>query len=427
MWHMASNIESRKDSEMGGDGSGRRKILETKIRTAKHKAETQYNGPPAYLLDPNRDDPFADPKNVFQEADGTNRPISWGRHAQVQPKVSSTVEQDCGKDLTSKHHNQNKNNVKLNESQSVDDDQALIKIDLQIDSDKSEHRELPECNINAAEPHCTKSQQSSYNAQDYQRTSNKRKRRDSLSDICKEPDLREWDWEMQDEGYSNARAKYRQYDEFSPPDITYPPTASMHSNVRGNSGTIKDPSTSVNCSSSSRVDTLDILYDRGGTHSPATYGRKRRRTELPEDDIPMPFHNDMRIHPNENTYIRVLSGRRTRQTPQEHWEQRKELLTEQGRNEAECERRMDLEARRAERKKKDELANFQGLSSFQGDQRGWNGQSEQDRKETIRKYHEDQVRKSQVSYSSLRTERSLPRCHRQNFHQIERYYQTSNI
>ncbi|KAH6717587.1 hypothetical protein BKA61DRAFT_571675 [Leptodontidium sp. MPI-SDFR-AT-0119] len=39
----------------------------------------EYNGPPAYLMNPNRTDPYANPNNVVQDPDGTNRVINQPR------------------------------------------------------------------------------------------------------------------------------------------------------------------------------------------------------------------------------------------------------------------------------------------------------------------------------------------------------------
>jgi hypothetical protein len=84
---------------MGGEGSGRRKsgsaetskinnggreTMDNSARNSqsegvkKNKNQVTYNGPPAYLMDLNRNDLFADPRNIVQDKDGTNRPIIGG-------------------------------------------------------------------------------------------------------------------------------------------------------------------------------------------------------------------------------------------------------------------------------------------------------------------------------------------------------------
>jgi len=75
---------------MGVEGLGRRKRGSAEISKEdnesnysgqtkkKSKNQPTYNGPPAYLLDAKRTDPFADPRNVIQDMDGTNRPINYG-------------------------------------------------------------------------------------------------------------------------------------------------------------------------------------------------------------------------------------------------------------------------------------------------------------------------------------------------------------
>jgi hypothetical protein len=80
---------------MGGQGSGRNKGGSAdapkagngskKSDAVKKKGLSQskpsYGGPPDYLLNPNRTDPFADPRNIVQDKDGTNHPVNYGRHS----------------------------------------------------------------------------------------------------------------------------------------------------------------------------------------------------------------------------------------------------------------------------------------------------------------------------------------------------------
>jgi hypothetical protein len=88
---------------MGGQGSGRNKEGPAdapkasngskKLDAVKKKGLSQskptYGGPPDYLLNPNRTDPFADPKNVVQDKDGTNHPINYGRHSHGSARRTS--------------------------------------------------------------------------------------------------------------------------------------------------------------------------------------------------------------------------------------------------------------------------------------------------------------------------------------------------
>lgn len=55
---------------------------------------------------------------------------------------------------------------------------------------------------------------------------------------------------------------------------------------------------------------------------------RRRISNTPEEDLdyPIPVHNDMRIHPDLQTYTSARSGRPTIITSVEHWEDRKEGL-----------------------------------------------------------------------------------------------------
>jgi hypothetical protein len=70
---------------MGGEGSGRRKRSAADISAGvkkKSKKQPIYNGPPSYLLDENRDDPFAYPNSAGFPTRGGPRPgrdsSQWG-------------------------------------------------------------------------------------------------------------------------------------------------------------------------------------------------------------------------------------------------------------------------------------------------------------------------------------------------------------
>ncbi|CZR53631.1 uncharacterized protein PAC_03511 [Phialocephala subalpina] len=47
------------------------------------------------------------------------------------------------------------------------------------------------------------------------------------------------------------------------------------------------------------------------------------------DDYPIPIHDDMRIDPYKNEYFRSISYWYTRETPEQHWEKRKDLLRQE--------------------------------------------------------------------------------------------------
>jgi hypothetical protein len=89
------------NQDMGVEGSGRRKRSSAEIskedNESQHSVHTKkksknqptYNGPPANLLDAKRTDPFADPRNVFQDKDGTNRPINYGHKSHPPAQKTS--------------------------------------------------------------------------------------------------------------------------------------------------------------------------------------------------------------------------------------------------------------------------------------------------------------------------------------------------
>ncbi|KAN0110064.1 hypothetical protein V8E51_006451 [Hyaloscypha variabilis] len=87
-------------------------------------------------------------------------------------------------------------------------------------------------------------------------------------------------------------------------------------------------------------------------------------------------------------------------SPQEAGE-RRFLRTEQD--------RQDLETARAKRKKRDDEEMYQGLINSQRPQRGFNGQRESDRQETIRKRHDNEVAKNE---RQARRERERTLAHR---------------
>jgi hypothetical protein len=71
------NKEGSADAPKAGNGS---KKSDTVKKKSLSQSKPSYGGPPDYLLNPNRTDPFADPRNVAQDEDGTNRPINYRRH-----------------------------------------------------------------------------------------------------------------------------------------------------------------------------------------------------------------------------------------------------------------------------------------------------------------------------------------------------------
>jgi hypothetical protein len=103
---------------MGGQGSGRKKKGSTDTSKAGNgskksdkverkrlsKSQPDYGGPPKYLLDPNRKDPFADPRYVVQDKDGTNHPTNYGRnmHSSIQSISANGV---VSENMTYGHEN----------------------------------------------------------------------------------------------------------------------------------------------------------------------------------------------------------------------------------------------------------------------------------------------------------------------------------
>lgn len=59
----------------------------------KGKNQTSYRGPPDFLLNPARDDPFANPARVVQDEDGTNRPVdNMNTQRDTRPEYAYTEE-----------------------------------------------------------------------------------------------------------------------------------------------------------------------------------------------------------------------------------------------------------------------------------------------------------------------------------------------
>jgi ribosomal protein S25 len=72
------NKEGSADAPKAGNGSQKSDPVKKKSLS---QSKPSYGGPPDYLLNPNRIDPFADPRNVVQDKDGTNHPINYRRHS----------------------------------------------------------------------------------------------------------------------------------------------------------------------------------------------------------------------------------------------------------------------------------------------------------------------------------------------------------
>jgi len=145
-----------------------------------------------------------------------------------------------------------------------------------------------------------------------------------------------------------------------------------------------------------------LKLNRGRSINPNP--RKRYRSVTPPDDYPIPDIDDMRIPPERNTYTRAISGRKTQETPSSHWEMREEVLmaSERRRIRRDLREIEDLTRRREERKKRDEEEMHQGLQNFNGRQRGWNGERESVRQQTIREYHETEDQKAQAQFEKER-------------------------
>lgn len=96
---------------MVGEGLGQRKRDSAQIskeddeskyperKKKKSKKKPTYHGPPAYLLDGKRTNPFADPPNVFQDKDGTNRPINYGGKSHPSTQKTSANGPSADADL----------------------------------------------------------------------------------------------------------------------------------------------------------------------------------------------------------------------------------------------------------------------------------------------------------------------------------------
>lgn len=206
-----------------------------------------------------------------------------------------------------------------------------------------------------------------------------RSRRLSLSNIQERtPDLKKFDIEI----VNGVRMKYNvdRYDEYA--EFQYQ-------------------------KSRSQLDASDVRSDFEEGHS-----RKRMRSATPEDDYPIPLCDRMDIAHEENVYIGSISGRQTDETPVEYWAKRKKLLRqrekrriadeEEGAEAQRKERRLRNEAQQAAfnearkaRRLRDEEDMYKGLKSFNDKQRGWNGQRETERQESI-KYIRAQAEKENM-------------------------------
>lgn len=122
--------------------------------------------------------------------------------------------------------------------------------------------------------------------------------------------------------------------------------------------------------------------------------KKRRREATPEDDYPIPVIDDMNIHPNDQIYVGAISGRQTFMNPSKHW--RKRLKTIVSEEDALVQEELqEYEERRQARRKRDEAEQYEGLKTFNGRQRGWDGLRESDRQEEIGFHRRQENREAQ--------------------------------
>jgi len=137
-----------------------------------------------------------------------------------------------------------------------------------------------------------------------------------------------------------------------------------------------------------------------------------------------PAIDDMRIPPGENTYANHLRrGFRSPTPRQNHFDYDTPLTPEQpdpfdrmGRSKSpdwsrderriirSAEEKRDLEKARVKRKERDDAEQFEGLRNSRGPQRGWNGEHESDRQETIRKNNEKAAAKLKEEAQRARKE-----------------------
>jgi hypothetical protein len=144
----------------------------------------------------------------------------------------------------------------------------------------------------------------------------------------------------------------------------------------------------------------------------------------------------MTIPPSFNTYTGRFTDGTTGQTPADHhlrhnffqqnpqmsprpsnlrWSNKHDLNRDDAEDNTRKIQRTEeqleaLKLARAERKEKDDEEMYQGLKNFNGRQRGWNGERESDRQETIQCYHDTENAKiqAQVAKERAATESQRP-------------------
>jgi len=196
---------------------------------------------------------------------------------------------------------------------------------------------------------------------------------------------------VQEDGLMRYNLSKSNYDEFALPPYQLS-ASSGYSNIRSEA-----------FPTGNRYPDAQVHKNAFYNANPRTKGRKRYRSVTPPDDYPVPDINDMSIPPELNTYTRAISGRRTRQTPTEYWDNRMDMLQASERRRMDRERHQELASALQARMERDEEEMYQGLQNFDGRRRGWTGEWGLDRQQNIQKYPESEHQKSRTQLEKERS------------------------
>ncbi|KAE8447315.1 hypothetical protein EG329_010873 [Mollisiaceae sp. DMI_Dod_QoI] len=354
----------------------------TKKKTAKKGiSKFKYNGPPAYLLADNRDDPYADPNNVVQEPDGTNRPIDWGDYGYLKPKEkgeNNLIPRVEEGPTPSTSPNQNPPPSKNDRGAPVagQGESLSSTLDKHLEIDTSGKRAFVRQSIEPPLILGTEDQ-SDMDMKD-------------IAGVAHDSDADELELEPEKPlqeilAPKEAAPSLEEYSSPSPEDDSEPQLSTgIQTSVNSSSENISNafqtletgriesalfPEQTVkfetsdlrstlpkqklrltvsnkNQTSPSKVPADKKRFDKDvqaevrkfyaekmnlpelehsdndvpDENKPGSTRRRIRKT--PEDDYPIPVKDDMKIHPQMNTYVRVISGRVAIETPHQHWESR---------------------------------------------------------------------------------------------------------
>ncbi|KAF8861520.1 hypothetical protein BDZ45DRAFT_258378 [Acephala macrosclerotiorum] len=302
--HDSSTPTSQPSTRRGRQSSKGSGEYETPIT---RQTTFRYSGPPEYLLDPNRNDAYADPNNIVQDPDGSNRPRDWGdyhEHKQDR-RVHGVISKDEEALKTARSLDLI---AKVSPTFECSETSGTFALSSKAVANMMQEDTRTPVSYTFANPKTSEETLNNFRTFPY---------RDSNVDYLFPPESEKPSVEsllhpfetsnIRDTPLSTKPRKLKQPSK-EPADLEAF-DREIQADVRIYYAKVKNRPELMNES------ILDL--DQGRSQS------------TPYDDYPIPIHDDMRIDPMKNEYFRSISAWYTRETPQHYWEMRKGILREQ--------------------------------------------------------------------------------------------------